>query len=694
MRSIKPIPGSLPLFAPESEWKCPNLADLPSWEGCSEISLDTEFKDKSLRKLGIGARRGAKIAGYSFMLRGQKPVYVPIRHPGGNNCDEQQSLAYLRRNLKRHKGILLGANLPGDLDILETTEDIAPDYGNCQIQDIQIRGPLIWELHHKYSLEAEAERWGFQGKDKSKLKEAATSFGWDIKKVGWEACIPDLPSKYVGPYAEHDAGILFPISDAQQRVIDAQGLQSIVDLEANLLPVLLRIRQRGVRIDFDQLDYIEKWTTEEEIKTIAEIKRLTNWDIGFNNIMSASRVAPALLEIGVNLPKTENGQWSITTEILSNIDHVVAKLIRYCRQVNKIRTTFVASVRRYETNGRIHTTFRQIVGASEKNEKTGAAFGRLSSCHPNLQQQPSRGAMAKMWRKIYLPDEGKYWFSSDLSAQEPRWSVHFAEILNLNGAKEMGDRYRSDPRIDPHQATADICNLERAPAKTVLLAQLYGEGDSKLCHTQLKLPTRWLVQQVEGRYGGEKHYFETRAEALQFRSNLGKCKIREVAGEEAQEILNRFHAGAPFFKELARKVMEKADATGVLKLLGGRQLHFAVNKKDGTYEHTYKALNKLVQGTSAIQVKMALIAVEKEFPGVVQLQVHDELLGSVTDRKMAKDIAHIMETVVKAKVPWRSEVDFGTSWGQMETVCNVKGCLKTIDPVDKFGCPEHALRVA
>jgi DNA polymerase I-like protein with 3'-5' exonuclease and polymerase domains len=693
MKRIKPIPGSIPLFQPESGWKPPSLSELPSWEGCSEISLDTEFKDIHLKKLGIGARRGAKIAGYSFMLRGHRPFYVPIRHPDSQNCDEQQSLAYLRDNLKRHKGKLLGANLSGDLDILETTENIAPNYDNCQVQDIQIRGPLIDENRHKYSLEAEASVWGFQGKNKDKLKEAAQSFGWNIKQSGWEACIPDLPSKYVGEYGEHDVQILFPIYDAQQVVIDQQGLNEVINLEANLIPVCLRMRQRGVRIDFTQLDLIEKWATEEEVKTLAEIKVLTNWDIGFGNCMAAARVAPALLDIGIKLPKTDSGQWSVTTQILSTIEHPVAKLIRYCRQVNKIRTTFVASIRRYQTNGRIHTTFRQVVGVSEKNEKTGAAFGRMSSCNPNLQQQPSRGAMAKMWRKIYLPDEGKYWFSSDLSSQEPRWAVFFSEKLKLKGAKEMADQYRSNPRIDPHAATAEVCGLERDPAKTVLLAQLYGEGPAKLCHNQLKLPTRFMVQTDDR----QRHYFETRSEALEFRHSVqGKCQLREVAGVEAQQILDRFNAGVPFFKELSRKVIEKADSVGILKLLGGRHIHFPMSR-DGTYDNTYKALNRLIQGSSAMQIKLALLEVEKQFPGVVQLQVHDELLGSVPDKQTAKAIARVMETVFICPIPFRSEVDFGKSWGEMKTICNIPNCLNYSVEWDKpknFGCEEHALKNA
>jgi DNA polymerase I-like protein with 3'-5' exonuclease and polymerase domains len=694
MRKIKPIPGSLPLFAPESTWKSPSLSDLPNWDNAKEVALDTEFRDDFLRLLGIGARRGASVAGYSFMLRGDRPWYIPIRHPGPGNVDCNQGLNYLRDNLRKFKGKLIMANGTGDLDILETTEDVVPNYEECQVQDIQIRGPLIDENRRKYSLEAEAAVWGFQGKDKAKLKEAAVAYGYDVKSAGWEKCIPLLPCHYVGEYAEYDVKILFPVYDAQQAVIDRQGLQEVVDLESSLLPLFLRMRQRGVRIDFNHLDKVEEWAIAEEVKTVAEIKRHTGWDIGFDNCMAASRVAPALLAIGINVPLTadeKRQQYSVTAEFLSNIDHPVGKLIRYCRQINKLRTTFVNSIRRYQTNGRIHTTFRQIVGASEKNETSGAAFGRISSAHPNLQQQPSRSAYAPFWRQIYIPEEGCQWLSADFSAQEPRWTTHFADLLGLTGAKQLADMYRSNERIDPHQAMADITGLPRKDAKTVFLGLAYGMGGVKLCAQSLKLPTQWLVE-TDDRV---QHFFKTRKEALDFRASVqGKCRMREVAGEEGQEVLNKFHAGAPFLRELTKKVVDKIESTGILKILGGRHIHFPMTR-EGTYDWAFKGLNRLIQGTSGYHMKKALLAIARDCPEFfLQLQVHDEACGSISDLRTSKRVAEIMRDCVKARVPWRVECEVGPSWGQTQVICNVGNCLNFSVEWDKpkhFACEHHAI---
>jgi DNA polymerase I-like protein with 3'-5' exonuclease and polymerase domains len=693
VRRVKPIPGNLPLFAPESEWKAPNLSDLPDWSRAKIVSLDTEFVDKTLRELGIGSRRGAYIAGYSFMLDGGRPYYIPLRHPGGGNVDLAQGLRYLKEMLWKFAGILVMVNGAGDLDLLETTEGIKPNYDQCEVQDICIRGPLINELHHKYGLEAEAARWGVPSKDKTKLKEAAQSYGYDVDRAGWEACIGLLPAKYVGVYGEADVVSALAVYHAQQKVIEEQGLQEVVLLESQLLPILNAMRMRGIKIDFDHLARVEQFAIDEERKAVAEIKNLSGYDIGFDNCMAASAVAPALIAVGHTPPLTDDHkkiQYSVTGEFLESIDHPVGKLIRHCRKVNKLRTTFCASIHRYQTHGRIHTTFRQIVGSSEKNEKSGAAFGRLSSAHLNIQQQPSRDKFASFWRQIYLPEDDSLLLSADFSSQEPRWTVHFADLLKLTGAHILAELYRTDPRVDPHQAMADITGLPRKDAKQVFLGLSYNMGGVKLCVQSLGLPTRWVVETE----GYNKHYFATREDALRFRKNYdGRCRLREVAGEEGQLVIDKFHNGAPFLKELIKRVSDKIESTGVLKILGGRHLHFP-QKEDGNYDWSFKGLNRLVQGTSGYHLKKAIIALWKECPEFfMQITVHDELLGSITNMQTAKRVQEVMVNAVKARVPFRVDLECGPSWGAQRLICMENHCTEFVNPdIDKMDCPEHALK--
>lgn len=692
--------GNLPLFGTPSEWKAPSLSDLPDWSRGNEVGLDLEFEDPTLRTLGCGARRGAKISGISFAMRGTKGWYLPIRHCQGNVSNPENAVRYVNDMVTNFKGKVLGANITGDLDILAYekmggVDGIRFNYNQVRIYDVLTLDAIIYELHFSYSLQSVGNRRKIDSKDKDLLRQAAKDYGYSVDSAGWEACIGKLPAKFVGQYAENDASTIFPIFDQQWAEIKEQGLVEAAERSSDMLVLLLKLRQRGVAINFDKLDEVEKFAAEEEQKALDQIKHQTGVDIGFGQCMAASRVAPALTALGIELPETSQGQPSVTKEVLAGIDHPVAKLIRECREANKIRSTFCSSIRRYETGGRIHTTFRQIVGASDKNEKTGAAFGRLSSVNPNLQQQPSRGKFAKKWRSIYTADPGGQWLSADYSAVEPRWLCHFVELLGLPGGTALGDEYRNNPRVDPHSAMAslvygsDFTEDQRKQAKVMVLGVTYGMGGAKLSKMHLNLPTRWLVQG-----GREKHYFETRGEALVFRmKQRGKWEIREVAGEEGQQVMDQFHTKAPFIKEFARKVIEKVEATGVLVLLGGRKIHFPIDDK-GNWDWAFKSPNRVIQGTAGAHLAIAMLEVERMFPGFIQLTIHDELCGTCPDLKTAKLIGQCMEEVVKAKVPFRSELEWGPNWGSQRVICNVRGCTNFVNPKDKFGCDEHSLRVS
>lgn len=705
--------GTLPLFAPKSAWRAPNLADLPDWSSAKRLALDTEYKDKTLRELGCGARRGAKLSGYSFKLDGDsRAYYVPLRHPGGNNCPLDAGLAYARDNMRRFKGKVVVSNGSGDLDILHTTENCVFDYKQVVVQDIQVAQPLIYELDHKYNQDVIGARHGIMAKDTAELKAAAIEYGAEVyhrtgKNKGketdkWRAIIPDLPSEHAGVYAEHDAACLLPIMDSQERIMEAKGLMRVWGIECQLFPVLLKIRQRGVRIDFDQLDRIEKWAAQEERDALARIQATSGINIGFDNIMKADACAMALQAVGVPLFRTGNGQWSVTTAILAAIKHPIAADIRYCRQVYKLRRTFVASIRKYQTNGRIHGTLRQIVGSNEKNEKSGAAFGRLSHAHPNTAQQPSMAKFAKMWRKIFVPEPGAIWGVNDLSQQEPRWTTHFAAKYGCTGAAAAARAYNDDPRIDNHNFMAQLTGLERSWAKFVFLALCYGEGGKKLCQHQLKLPTRWRVTFGTYKTGTDERFFDTEEEAIRYRkSRVGRARILEVAGEQGQKILDTFSARAPYIRELSDLVMKKAEEHGHIKILGGRTLNFPL--RNGDYDYTYKALNKLIQGTSGYQVKLWMIAIDKHMPDAfIQLQRHDDIAGSFGSVAEAKQVGRIGAGIVRALVPFRVDTECGTSDGDIHQICAVDDCSNhavkdkrsEVEKLSAYWCEQHVQEAA
>ncbi len=650
---MKPL--QLPLIPPECNWTLPSMSDLPSWKGVKRIGMDCETNDRHLKELGIGVRRGAYMVGVSFAIEGGPSYYLPWAHEGGDNLDKAQVLGYLREQASTFDGDVVGMNLSYDLDYFWDEEINFPAVRF--FRDIQIADPLIYELHNSYSLKNIAERYGVPGKNEDKLREAAAAYGVDPKSGLWR-----LPARYVGEYAEDDARNPLMILRRQERQIEDKELWDIYDLESRVLPVLVRMRRRGVRIDQDKLTQIEDWSLREEAKALAYVRAETGVKIEVGNVWKADSLVPALEYIGIDLPLTSTGQKSVSQEVFAMVDHPVTKALARARKVNKLRTTFAESIRTYMTNGRIHCTFNQIARESETGEQKGVRYGRISATNPNLQQQPNpekEPEIAGEWRKIFLPEEGAQWCVADYSQQEPRWTTHFAAVMDLQGAREMAQRYHDDPTLDNHKMMAELTGLDRYPAKTVYLGLCYGEGGAHLCG-QLGLPTRWAC--AWGAWGDRAiQYFDDQAEADAHRAELGEGFVWKAAGLEGQAILDKFDERAPFIGKVAKAAKKRANTRGYVTTILGRHLHFV--KEGGKYGWTHKAFNRVIQGSAADQMKKALVEIDAAGYWMM-LQVHDEADSSVGDRPEGERIALIMKDTLPALVPFKVDVEIGPSWGE------------------------------
>lgn len=658
----------MPLFMPKSTWQLPVIGDLPSWKNVKRIAIDCETRDEKLKKLGIGVRRGAYIVGVSFTIEDSgQSYYLPIRHQGGFNLPENEVLNYLRLNAAIFEGQLVGANLGYDLDYLWEEKIFFPKVSFYR--DIQIADPLIYELHNSYSLKNIGARYGIDSKDENILREAAMQFKVDPKSELWK-----LPGNFVGRYAEQDSISPLQILREQEKVIERDDLWQIWNLESKVLPVLLKMRRRGVRIDLNKLAEVEHWCLEEEKKALKLVKDETGYDIGLNNIMKAEALAQPLQHIGIKLLKTSTGKPNIDKAVLAGIDHPVGKALSWARKTNKLRTTFAASVREYMVEGRIHCTFNQIAmndDSDDKDESTvGGRYGRLSCKSPNLQQQPSKDEFANFWRSIYIPEEGAIWGCNDYSQQEPRWTTHYAALMKLPVAAVAAAKYRDDPTTDNHSMMAELTGLPRKRAKDVFLGLCYGEGGAKLCR-DLGLPTRWAVSfSKEGQRGKTTKYYEEKYEAMAARSEWeGHAYIYEAAGLEGQNILDTFDQRAPFIRKLAQAAEKQAKQKGVVRTICNRALHFP-QKKDGSFDWCYKALNRVIQGSSADQTKTAMAMIDQEMPDTyLQLQVHDEMDGSYASVDEAQRVAKIMrECIPNTLVPFKVDVEMGPSWGEIKLV--------------------------
>lgn len=638
-------------FAQAEAWTPPVVSALPRWPKGGRVSVDAETRDPDLRKLGPGPRRGGYVVGYSFAIENGPSFYVPLRHGSGDNVENPAAaVQYLRDQAAAFNGELVGANLQYDLDFFG---EMGVEFPKVQwFRDIQVADPLINEHHLSYGLNAIAERWGFEGKDEAQLKEAAVEWGIDPKNEMWK-----LPARYVAEYARMDAVLPLLILRKQEAEIESQELWDIFNLESKVLPVLLTMRRRGVRIDTDRLDQVEAFATKNGNAALERVYEETGRRLKLDDVMKARAIAPIFNEIGVDLDETSLGQPNIDKEVIDRIDHPAARDIGQARRLYKLRNTFVKSIRNHMTNGRLHCSFNQMKGTSSgegvpKDEK-GARYGRLSSSNPNLQQQPGRDhpydvktgiAFSKLWRSIYVPDEGGLWVAADYSQQEPRVLTHYAELCNCQMAREFGDRYRNDPNADTYTGLSEMTGTPRKAAKVIYLGLSYSMGPPKLCRT-LGLPTEWRPDK-DG-------------------------KLREFAGPEGEALFKAFHAGVPFVRQLDYMIRDRIQEAGYIRTAGGRKIRFPEKSQPTRnpftgrmekYDWAQKGLNRLIQGSSADQTKMAVVMLH-EAGKYLQLQVHDEIDGTAKDEADAREYGTIMREALKLRVPMRVDVEIGSSWG-------------------------------
>jgi DNA polymerase I-like protein with 3'-5' exonuclease and polymerase domains len=495
-----------------------------------------------------------------------------------------------------------------------------------------LAAPIIDENRFSFSLNSLGFDYLKEIKSEQGLKQAAADFGVHPKKELWK-----LPAMYVGNYAEQDAALTLKLWHYFQVKLRQDNVESIFDLETRLFPVLQGITERGIRFDRERCEQTIDQLVKREKQLLQELKSATGKPV---DIWAAASIATAFDALGVAYPRTDAGAPSFTKTFLEECPHAIGKTIIEARETNKTHSTFLRPYLEFSAkDGRIHPHINQM-----RSDDGGTVTGRLSMANPNLQQVPARHEIiGPMVRGLFLPEEGELWASNDFSSQEPRLLVHYASLLQLPGADEMVEAYRSNPDTDFHQMVADMAKIKRKQAKTIGLGLMYGMGKGKLAN-QLDLSV-----------------------------------------EEASALIDQFHKNVPFLKGTVNAVMrqiEKPVTNGAIRTLLGRKCRFplwepttwGVNKalpyEQALVEYgsqikragTYKGLNRLIQGSAADQTKAAMIALHEAGENLL-LQVHDEVVISVKDRAQAERAAEIMVHATELVIPTRVDVEVGENWG-------------------------------
>ena len=609
--------------------------ELPDLSSRSVIAIDLETSDPNLRKLGPGWPRGdGKVVGIAVAADGWQG-YLPIAHEGGGNMDKDMVLRWLQAQLKADNTKVYH-NAQYDMGWLKQM-GMKMNGGHY---DTMMAASLIDENRMSYSLNAVSYDWLGKTKSEKLLKEAAKSFGLNPKSEMWR-----MPAMFVGPYAEGDATLALELYHYIRGRCAAEQLEQIVDMEMRLLPMLVDMTMRGIRVDLEKADEVQRTVDARVDEMMLEIETHAGFEV---SVWAANDIARAADKLGIEFPRTEKGAPSFTKEWLTAHPHKFMRDIAEVRRFSKVAGTFVEGIKKHEHNGRIHSHINQV-----RSDDGGTVTGRMSMSNPNLQQIPARDPiLGPMIRGLFLPEEGCRWGTIDYSQQEPRLTVHYADMWGqyrgrpLSGVSEIIEYYREDPNADFHQLVADITDIERKPAKEIGLGTVYGMGIALLA------------------------------------KKLG-CSF-----DEAKALRGDFNKKLPFIKELSDAVKAKVEdprGGGKIRTLLGRVCRFdqwepakwgrhkAMAYEDAVAAHgphtllkrayTYKALNKLIQGSAADQTKMAMVNLYEE--GVLpMLQVHDDLNFSYENVEDLHRYRKIMEDCVELSVPVVCDIEVGDTWGQ------------------------------
>ena len=616
------------MFEASTEWSAPE--NYPDLKGYKYIAIDLETKDPNLKTRGSGAIQGmGEIVGFAIAVDGWSGYY-PIAHEGGGNMDRQKVLKWIKEVLET-PATKIFHNAMYDVCWLKA-------YGfkiNGMIVDTMVMASLIDENRFSFTLNSISFEYLREVKDEKALKEAAESFGLDAKAEMYK-----LPAMYVGNYAEKDAELTLELFKTLSREIKKQNLENIYQLETELFPCLIEMKFKGVRVDVEKAHKLKQQLSTEEKQLLLEVKKHTGEEV---EIWAARSIAKVFDKLALPYELTSKSKLpSFTKNFLSEHPHPTIKLIAKAREINKAHTTFIDTIIKHQYKGRIHADINPI-----RSDQGGTVTGRFSYSNPNLQQIPARNKdLGPMIRSLFIPEVNHKWGCFDYSQQEPRLVVHYAAatepICFDDSVINIVEKFKNDS-VDFHQTVADMADISRTQAKTINLGLFYGMGKNKL------------------------------------QAELGLSKV------DADNLFNKYHENVPFVKDLMNRTSNHAQASGSIGTLLGRKCRFdkwepntfgmhtpmSYEEAERTYGRgrikrafTYKALNKLIQGSAADMTKKAMLDLYKE--GIIpHIQIHDELDISIESKEKAKKIIEIMENAVTLAVPNKVDYESGDTWGDI-----------------------------
>ena len=668
--------------------KTPEDLDL---NGIDTVAVDLETYDPNLKTKGLGAIRGDGFVCGVAVATGRDTVYFPINHSDTNlSLDKKIKLweALDEKLFQNEKITKVFHNAMYDVCWIRA---VTGKKMKGRIVDTMIAGSVIDENRFKYSLDSLSKDYKIGSKYQYDLQQKTLEWSKGTIKDPMTN-MHKLPASIVKDYAKQDVDLTFKLwkmfnekfdeilytkykedkngkrikdKNGKDIIIEEKTSRNIFELETKLFPCLVDMKFKGVKIDVEKAKAFGKRLEKTKNNIINYIARKTNIRV---EIWAASSIKALLDHESIDdYTKTpKSGMPQLPKNYLSTHKNKYLRLIAKARELDKAKNTFVDGLLGFVHNGRIHADINQIRG-----EHGGTVTGRFSMSNPNLQQIPSKGYIGKKMRELFIPETGSDWYSFDYSQQEPRIVVHYAIKLGMDGTDDLKEEFDKED-ADFHQIVADMANIPRKQAKTINLGLFYGMGRIKL-QKELNLDSK-QAQTLFNTYHSKVPFVKQLSKDLSdFASEEGLlftvadrfCRFDkwETRDKEWNPETNRFSE--------VKLHAKKEDAIDAYKL---EQMEKYDKYIDPTCEHfekhytrafTYKALNRLIQGSAADMTKKAMVLLYEK--GIVpHIQIHDELCVSIKDQETRTMVQNIMEQAIELEINNKVDCESGPNWGNIK----------------------------
>jgi len=640
--------------------------------GIDTVAVDIETYDPNLKTKGLGAiRNDGYICGIA-VATGKETAYFPLRHSDIfiDYKRDEKIWDTLNKKIFQNENITkVFHNAMYDVCWIRAVTGMKM---KGRIVDTMIAASVIDENRFKYSLDALSKDYLNEEKYKYDLQQKTLEWSGGTVKDPMTN-MHKLPASIVKEYAKQDVNLTYKLWRLFDKKLDEvlytkpedneqKTCRQIFELETKLFLCLVDMKFKGVRIDVAKAIEFGRHLKKRRDQIIKAIENITTVKV---DIWAAASIKKLLDHLHIKdykmTPKSKMPQ--LPKDYLRTHNNKCLRMIAKAREYDKAVNTFIEGLLEYVHEGRIHADINQI-----RSDTGGTVTGRFSMSNPNLQQIPAKGYIGTKMRELFIPEEGCKWGSFDYSQQEPRIVVHYAIKLGLPGTEGLKDEFDRDD-ADFHQIVADMANISRKQAKTINLGLFYGMGRIKL-QRELGLDQRQardLFNEYHSRVPFVKQLSQelidfAKENKLLFTLYDRFCRFDkwETTNKEWNPETNRFNEVPLYTKEQAMEAF-KAEMLDKYK----------ENKIDANYmdyfdryytpAFTYKALNKLIQGSAADMTKKAMVDLYEK--GIVpHIQIHDELCFSITDHE-PELIKNTMEQTIPLEVKNKVDFESGPNWG-------------------------------